>query len=200
MRNLLINGPQAEPLTIEEVYEHTRTDEDDVNVLIPLISRARARFENRTGRHLVQQTWQVALPKFMDVIELPFFPLRDVIAIRYIDNHGQLVTMPETDYRVIKHGLKSSVTTAYNTSWPSIGFKLPDAVQIECTFGHAAVSGNQIDTDNFIDKDKYDLAKQGLLVLIAHWYRNREDTAPVLLQSVPASFDAICQELSVDFI
>ena len=75
-----------------------------------------------------------------------------------------------------------------------------DAIKIDCVFGHATVTDNQINTGTIFDADKYEFAKQAILVLIADWFRNREDTAPVQLYAVPNAFNAICSELSVDFL
>lgn len=195
-----ILAPTVEPVTIEEVYNHTSTDADFADFLTPLIARARKRFEQRTGRLLVQQTWQFALPKFANVIELPYAPLQSITSVKYLDNQGQLVTIDPAEYRVVDHGIKATLTPKLGGSWPAPGYKVADAVQIECVLGHAPVANSAIDINNIIDPDKYNLAKQAILVLIADWFRNREDTAPVQLHSVPNAFKAICDELSVELL
>ena len=77
---------------------------------------------------------------------------------------------------------------------------MADAVQIECVIGHAPVQNGAIDINNVIDPDRYNLAKQAILVLIADWFRNREDSTPVQLYSVPNAFKALCDELAVDLL
>ena len=193
-------APTVEPVTLEDVYSHTQADSDHADYLTPLIARARKRFEEFTGRILVQQTWQFALPKFADVIEIPYAPLQSITSIKYIDNLGQLVTIDPADYRIIDHGIKATIAPRLGGSWPSPGYKVADAVQIECVLGHAPVANDAIDTENIIDKDKYELAKQAILILIADWFRNREDTAAVQLYSVPNAFKAISHELAVQVL
>ena len=193
-------APTVEPVTLEEVYNQTSSDEDHADYLTPLIARARKRFEQRTGRFLVQQTWQFALPKFCDTIEIPYAPLQSITSIKYIDNLGQLVTIDAADYRVIDHGIKATVTPKLGGSWPAPGFKVSDAVQIECVLGHAPVVDGALDTANIIDPDKYNMAKQAILILIADWFRNREDSAPVQLYAVPNAFKAISDELAVELL
>ena len=195
-----IIAPSIEPITIQEVYNHVSADADHADVLTPLITRARKRFEKRTGRLLVQQTWQFASPKFAREIELPNTPLQSINSIKYINNLGQLATLPASEYRVVDHGLKAHITPKLGGSWPAPGFKVADAVQIECVLGHAPIVDGKIDTNNIINPGEYELAKQAILVLIADWFRNREDTAPVQLHSVPNAFKAICDELSVDLL
>ena len=84
-------APIVEPVTLEEVYNQTSSDADHADYLTPLIARARKRFEQRTGRFLVEQTWQFALPKFCNTIEIPYAPLQSITSIKYIDNQGQLI-------------------------------------------------------------------------------------------------------------
>lgn len=196
----VINAPTVEPVTLQEVFDHANADHDHADVLKPMIARARKRFEKRTGRFLVQQTWQFALPKFPCEIELPYTPLQSINSIKYINNQGELVTLAASEYRVIHHGLKAKIAPKLGGSWPAPGFKVADAIQIECVMGHASVTDNKIDNDNIIDPDSYQLAKQAILVLVADWFRNREDTAPVQLHSVPNAFKAICEELTVELL
>jgi uncharacterized phiE125 gp8 family phage protein len=196
----IISAPTVESVSLDEVYNHTSTDSDHADYLTPLISRARKRFEQRTGRLLVQQTWQFALPKFGNAIELPYAPLQSIISIKYIDNQGQLVTVDPAEYRVVDHGIKATLTPKLGGCWPAPGYKVADAVQVECVLGHAPVVTNAIDIANIIDPDKYNLAKQAILILVADWFRNREDTAPVQLYAVPNAFKAICDELAVELL
>ena len=202
MLRKIISAPLFEPVSINEVYDHTTTDVENKTYLELLIPRARKRFEQRTGRLLVQQTWQIALPKFANSIVLPYAPLQSINFIKYIDNLGQLITIPASDYRIVDHGLTATITPKLGGSWPSVGFKVSDAVQIECVFGHAPLNGTNtaIDTDNIIDVYQYEIAKQAILILIADWFANREDSAPVQLYDVPNAFKAICSELAVELL
>ena len=202
MLRKIISAPTIEPVTISDVYEHTNTDSDHQVYIEPLIARARKRFEQNTGRLLVQQTWQIALPKFANAIVIPIAPLQSISFIKYINNHGQLITIDPEDYRVTDFGLTSIITPKLGGSWPAPGYKVADAVQIEGVFGHAPLNIDEtaIDTANIIDPDKYELAKQAILILIADWFINREDSAPVKLYDVPNAFKAICTELAVELL
>ncbi|MBE0379181.1 head-tail connector protein [Pseudoalteromonas prydzensis] len=202
MLRKLIQAPSIEPFTVEELAAHTHADDDHYDYLQSLVPRARKRFEQRSGRLLVEQTWQFAMPKFCKEIHLPYAPLRSITSIKYISNLGQLVTIDPSEYRVIEHGLTAIITPKLGGHWPAVGFKVADAVQIECVFGHASDidDGTSIDESNIIDQGKYDLAKQAILVLIGDWFRNREDTAPVKLYDMPNAFKAIADELAVELI
>lgn len=196
----LISDSEIEPVTIEEVYDHVSSDEDHSVYLTALIKRARKRFEDYTGRILVAQTWQFAFPKFSNDLVIPKSPLQSVSSLKYIDNQAQLVAVENSDYRVIEHGLTALLQPSLGGCWPYPGYKVADAVQVECVLGHAPVVNSAIDTQNIVDPAKYELAKQALLILIADWFRNREDTAPVQLHSLPNAFKALCDELSVSLL
>lgn len=63
----LIAAPAAEPLTKEEVKSWLRIDSDDTTQdyeIAGLIQAAREYAENRCGRALVTQTWQLTLDRF----------------------------------------------------------------------------------------------------------------------------------------
>lgn len=202
MYRQLITAPTIEPVTLEEVYEHTHADSDHEAYLSTLIPMARTRFEQHTGRLLVEQTWQIALPKFSSCIKLPFAPLQSVQAISFINTQVLWEDLQDSDYRIIPQGLTASLMPAIGSQWPQTGIQIPDGVQIQCKFGHAplTVDGSAIDTDNITDLGSYQLAKQAILILIADWFRNREDTAPVQLYHLPNAFGAICSELAVSVL
>lgn len=200
MLRKIISSPTVEPVSLDEMYHHASADDDHEIYIAGLIPRARKRFEKRTGRLLVKQTWEFALPKFPHCIELPYAPLRSVNHIKYINKLGQLVTLDPSEYRITEHGLTARISPKIGGSWPALGFKLVDSVQIECEFGHVIPKedGKTIDLDNQIDADNYNLSKQAIMVLLADWFRNREDTAPVHLYDVPNAFKALCTELAVE--
>ncbi|WP_105215704.1 head-tail connector protein [Pseudoalteromonas sp. T1lg22] len=201
MLRKLIQAPSVEPITVAELAAHTHADDDHHEYLQSLVPRARKRFEQRTGRLLVEQTWQFAMAKFGQEIVLPYAPLRSINSIKYINNQGQLVTLDPSEYRIVDHGLTAVITPKLGGSWPAVGFKVADAVQVECVLGHAALDGSeQIDPNSMIDPDRFNLAKQAILVLAADWFRNREDTAPVQLYDMPNAFTSIANELAVELL
>lgn len=200
MLRKVLSSPVLEPLTLNDIYEHTHSDVDHEIYLAGLLPRARARFEEKTGRKLVHQTWQFMLPLFPTIIKLPFAPLREVVSIQYLNVMGEYETLPASEYRVIDYDINACIVPKINGCWPAIGFKTPDAIKIVCSFGHASVANNKINSTDIIDEGSYELAKQALLILIADWFRNREDTAPVQLYETPNAFKAVCSELSVDIL
>jgi hypothetical protein len=128
--------------------------------------------------------------------------LQSIESFSVVSNQGTWEALTTDEYRTINHGLTARLDPALGTNWPSPGYKTPDAIIIEAKLGHAPLNSDSdaIDTDNITDLYKYDLAKQAILILIADWFRNREDTAPVQLYNVPNAFRAICNELSVELL
>jgi len=200
MLRKIISSPRVEPVSLNEIYEHTHSGVEHEVYLAGLITRARARFEQRTGRLLVQQTWQTSLPMFTNIIELPFAPLQSVTSIQYLNTQGRYQTLESNEYRVVEHGITATITPKLGGCWPTVGYKTMDAIRIEAVYGHAPIVNNQVDVANIIDRDKYELAKQAIFILVSDWFRNREDTAPIQLYEIPNAFKAICTELSVDVL
>jgi uncharacterized phiE125 gp8 family phage protein len=194
-------APVTEPIDLGQVLDQTlAVAAGDDAYLEGLIVRARSRFEINSNRILVQQRWQVAQPTFEKTIRLPHAPVRSVQSVKYIDKHGVLMTIPSDDYRLVTMGLKSQVALKPYKKWPYIVCKQPDTVQIEYTVGHVLTDELGFLKDTFVDKSEFDLSLQAILILIAEWYKNREDSAPVQLYQVPNAYKALLSELKVDLL
>lgn len=201
VRCKVIQSPRFEPVSKSEAMHHVNGEEEDKAYLDTLIPRARKRFEDVTNRLLVEQTWIFSYDCFSSEIEIPYAPLQRVLSLKYIDGSGQLVELPSSEYRVINTGLKSVITPKLGGCFPSLPFYSLDAVQIECVIGHARVNQDGIALGLGIeDADRFELAKQAILILVADWFKNREDTAPVTLYEAPNAFKSIAHELSVSVL
>lgn len=189
----------VEPLSVDDVSLHLRSDDEDTDYIKSLIPRARARFEQWTSRILTNQRWQITTAQFGNGVSLPFSPLRKIISIEYIAHNGDYVALH--DYRLVQNGLTVTICPALGRSFPTPAYLTADAVKIVAEFGHAeANEEGEIDNAQVLDVDKYELSKQALLVLIGDWYRNREDTVAVQLHDTPNAFRAISNELSVQVL
>lgn len=200
-RRKLITNPSSEPIASSELAEHTAVDEnEDQAYLIRLIMRARRRFEHNTNRYLVAQTWQLAAARFVNVFSIAMGPLRSVTKIEYINTQGQVTLVDPSTYIVNDFGLQPTIEIAPNKSWPSDVIQQSNAVLITIEVGHAAVVNGNIASNNIIDSNMYELAKQAIMILAAHWYNNREDAAPVTITSMPHAYDALVAELAIEVL
>lgn len=101
-----------------------------------LITAARTAAEHRTGRALINQTWERVLAGFpAREIELGMLPLQSITSVKYYDTDGVLQTMPSTDYTLDADTLPGWLFPAYNVSWPST-YDVPQAVIVRFVVGY----------------------------------------------------------------
>jgi hypothetical protein len=194
-------APTAEPLTLAEAKLHARQDFDDDDTLFTaLIVAARNWAETYTGRQLVTATWRLSTDQFpyfegsggrglaftaglpgyspfaayasYGAIRLPRPPLQSVTSIVYDDTTGTPQTLDPTLYRVDADSEPARITPAYGEIWPTARAQT-NAVRVTYTAGH----GNAAAVPQAI--------KQALLLMIGHWYVNREAVAAEGVQAVP---------------
>ena len=153
-------APAVEPVTLTEAKLHLRLStsawdaveydtEDDL--LNSLIETARGYVENYTHRAIITQTWIAYLETFPNAVRLPFPPFQSITSIT-------VEGVAFTDFTASTEGIIEP-----DDLWPTLSSD-PGANPIEITF----ISG-------------YGLAvsvpapiKHAILLLIAHWYSNRE--------------------------
>lgn len=141
MKWSITTGPASEPVTIDEAKTHLRVDSDDENTLIQsLISAARAKVEQETGRSLLTQTVFVAWDEFpaSGCLDLPLYPAASVSSVRYIDTDGALQTWPSDNYTVDTVGMTPRIVIAPDGDSPEAG-DYPNAIQVEYIAGSSVV-------------------------------------------------------------
>jgi uncharacterized phiE125 gp8 family phage protein len=157
--------PAEEPVSLVEAKTHLRVDHVDEDALIgSLIVAARQHVEERSGRALTTQTWVYradAFPWAADAIRLPRPPLRSVTSIEYVGGDGATVTWGAANYRVDHASEPARISPAHGASWPT-----PQEVTNAVTITYTAGYGTAVDVPEAI--------RQAMLLLIGHWYANRE--------------------------
>ncbi|QPC43493.1 phage head-tail connector protein [Kaustia mangrovi] len=177
-------APAELPVSLEEAKAHLRVDHADDDTLITgLIQTATDYVDGWSGilgKCLVSQTWRLDLCGFPPwVIYLPLAPVSEIVDVTYCDEDGNQQTLSPTVYR-------GPVIDAYgpylyrveSESWPSTDTR-PDAVSVTFTAGYGAPS------------DVPQSIRHALLLLVGHWYENREATSPDVPGTVPFAVDAL---------
>lgn len=170
MKHAVTIAPTAEPIYLEEAKIHLRTitgdtSEDSV-IITPLIQAAREYCENITGRALALQTVK-AYPNDWELWRLPRPPLIAVTSIKYYGEDDTEYTLDAADYQVdTVDGLVSILEK------PNITLRGLNPIVIEYTCGYT--TGNALPM----------AIRQALLLLIGHWYTNREAVTPGATTSV----------------
>lgn len=164
----LITAPSVEPLTLAETKLHLRVDVDDDNTLITsLISSARRQAELFLHRALISQTWELVTDTFpySDEIRLPLPPLVSVTSVKYTTLAGVENTFAAANYRVFVGQEPGFIKLKYNCAWPGDVLLEAQAVAWRYVCGYGAAGAN-VPVN----------IRQGMLMLIGHWYENREAT------------------------
>lgn len=169
----VVTEPTTEPLTIDEAKAHLRVAHtyDDLAIKA-LITAARKYCETVTKRALVTQTLRLTRDTFPVACEewtfrLPRPPLASVTNIQYTDADGNTDTVDSASYVVDATSIPGRVALADGYDWPTDAIEQIAAVRVNYVAGYGAASAVP------------QTIKQAMLLLIGHWYVNREAVASV---------------------
>lgn len=155
-----------EPITLAQAKLHLRVDHDDEDDYIEaLIVTAREYAEAFQRRKLMQGTLTQDLNEFPEgggPIRLLYPPLISVTSITYLDEDGVQQTLPSANYRVVNDDIGATIEPEFDYSWP-ITRDVSNAVRVTYVAGYGASAASVPGT-----------TKTAMLLLIAHWYENRE--------------------------
>ena len=205
-----ITPPAAEPVTLAQAKAHLRVDwTDDDSYITTLIAAARRYCEvsakrtfvntvyamiddgfpfsvNPINRQIRQfygqfQTAQGAvfpgvLALNAGVIQFPRAPLVSVQSVQYLDANGTLQTMPSSSY-IVATGSPGRMQPTFGTIWP-VTLPVISAVTIEFTAGYGPDATTVIESD-----------QQAVLMMVGHYYENREAVAQGTLLPVPMAVE-----------
>lgn len=157
MKYAVTTAPSAEPIHLAEAKLHLRTvtgdTSEDSMLISPLITAAREYCEQVTGRALAAQTIQ-AYPETWGLWRLPRPPIVSVTSIKYYDVDDAVSTLAAADYQV------DTVDGLVNIlEWPGADLRVLNPIVVEYVAGYATLPM---------------AIRQAMLLLIAHWYQNRE--------------------------
>ena len=181
----VITKPTVEPVSLEQAKAHLRVDTTDQDDLIEaLITAARQRIEDETGRALITQTLEIAMDYFVEppdlrfvtlpyitpakAIALPRPPLQSLKRISYYDGDGNEVMLHDevgsptviSDLVVDTYSEPGRLVPASGGSWPSTQDRA-NAVVIRYVAGY----GNDGEA---VPKP----ITQAILLLIGHMHEN----------------------------
>jgi uncharacterized phiE125 gp8 family phage protein len=206
----LVTPPVVEPVTLALAKNQCRVDfSDDDDLILLYISAAREYAEKYTKRAFYQQTWQRTLdnfpiwcsengtvnpanranwPFYADVwdkltIDLPKADCIAVQSITYVDLTGTQQTLPTTQYHTDITSRPARIVPAQGMSWPEALTYQPGSVTITWEAGSF---GDGVATD------RCPMAiKQAILLMVGHWYRNREAVSDYIMSQVPMGVNAL---------
>lgn len=162
----IITAPTTYPVTLDEAKAHCRIDLDDEDDLIQsLIMVATEWAEKFQNRAYITQTLEASFDDFpSDVFCLPRPPLQTITSIKYIDSSSVEHTVDTGIYYADTNSDPGRVSLKYSQIWPTDTLQPINAVRVRYTAGYGAASA--------VPKS----VKQAILLLVGHWYNNREAT------------------------
>lgn len=181
-RPVLIKAPAEAPVSVSEAKAHCRVDvTDENNLLQALIAAAVTHLDGWSGilgRCLVRQTWRQDFDGFAWCLRLPLAPAIEVTSVTYKDTAGAEQTVAAPSYQLLADERGPFVRFASTFSAPSLQTDRP-AVSVT----YAAGYGGPDDVPQAI--------KHAMLLLIGHWYENREAVVAGSMSAAPMAVDAL---------
>jgi uncharacterized phiE125 gp8 family phage protein len=175
LETIVVVGPAAEPVTLEQLKRHARLpldlDEEDGEV-VAYGKAARRLVEKRTALRFVDQTLATtfeAFPCGSDPLRLPWAPVRSLVAVTYRDEAGAEATLDPAAYRLKGETPGEVRLVDVDARWPD-----GSEVRVEYVAGHG-------DGPDDVPED----ARLAVCVLAAHWYQTRLPVATASAASVP---------------
>lgn len=129
------------------------------------------------GRAVVTAGWELTIKGFPSgKIELPRPPLASVEGVFYSPADGSS-EVELSGYRVVGAGSKdgASLYPVFGQAWPD-ATREDGSVRIEFTAGY---------------EDTPSSVKHAALLLIGHWYENREAASEIKIETLPLAVDAL---------
>ena len=173
----LITQPATEPLALLEVKAHLRIDHDhEDTLLLETLKAARHYTEFASGQKLITQAWrqyEICFPQDRS-IHARVGPVQSIAAITAFDGDGTPHTVASQDAVVVR-GASVGLIEFSSSFDPELAL---NGLEIDLVVGIADFGVDIPDT-----------LKRAILMLVAHWYENRENSTMDKLESTPFGFD-----------
>lgn len=161
---------------------------DDDALLTRLISAATMLVEGPTGCGiaLLTQTWRASHNGFpCGPIRIGLSPVQAITSITYTDAAGDTQTLSPSLYRFDADEKIAAIYPAPNSAWPTTAIQ-PGSMKVTFTAGFG-------DDPEDVPADLI----HAVLMLVGHFYENREATSPGALREVPMGVGAILDRYRV---
>lgn len=174
-----VTAPSASPISLAEAKAQMRVEGNDEDTIIQRLIDAAVAFvdvQGALGFAMITQTWGQWVGPNPGTVMLSLGPVQSVSAIKYYDINGTLQTATLADFNVFGTPNRITVSPKTGYAWPVTQTR-DDAIKIEYVIGYGATSASVPQT-----------VRHALMMLVAHWYENRETSAEKSMTEVPYGF------------
>ena len=165
-----VTGPTAEPLTLSEAKKQLEIASNDTShdvQIAALIQAAREQWEHDTDSVTCFQTLRLRLPVWNDGFKLPRSPIHSITSIQYYDGSNTLQTLSASVYQLHV----DEIRLAYLQTIPATSYRWDAwAINYKCGYSQDGASVPAV-------------AKQAMLLLIGHYFENRDMLMSDAIQS-----------------
>ncbi len=165
MSIVMTSGPALEPVTLAEAKAHLRLDHTLEDSLIQsLIITSRLHIEAALGLALITQTWSYFAdrwPKAQRLV-MPVRPVQAIASVRLWKTDGTSTTLPSSAFFL--DGVGNPARLVWQGAGPVADpGRTVNGIEVAFTAGFGAAPSDVPAT-----------IRHALLLLVAHWYENRE--------------------------
>lgn len=198
-----VDGPMIPIETLRAQCEIVATDIDtdmveshpDDTLILGYLDAAIEHAEDFTGLAIALRTYEIALDGFpwgspwcSGAIEIPRAPLISVESFLAAAAGSEGELDEGDDYTVDDYRVPARILPV--TSWPTMA-RSSNALKIRFMAGYSTPTYS--DSDYAGAPPLPATIKQAILLLLGHFYANREDTVDKALASIPSGFNALLQ-------
>jgi uncharacterized phiE125 gp8 family phage protein len=174
-----VTAPATAPISLAEAKAQMRVEGGDEDSIIQRLIDAAVAFvdvQGVLGFAMITQTWAEWLGPNQSTVYLSLGPVQSVSSIKYYDTDGNLQTATLADFNIFGTPNRISISPKTSKAWP-ITQTRDDAIKIEYVIGYGSTSASVPQT-----------VRHALLMLVAHWYENREASSEKQMMNLPYGF------------
>lgn len=184
----VVTAAASDPVTTDEAKTHLAVDDSYYDTFIgSLVSAATGHVEGLTNRQIMSATYDLKVDRFPGGRNRLFIPkgqLSSVTSVTYTDTSGDSQTFAASDYSVITDQEPGFIEPVFDKVWP-VARTQAESVTVRFVAGYASAS------------DVPDGLKQAILLVVGHWFANREGVTYGSTSEVPMAVHALADQFRI---
>jgi len=165
MASVLLSGPAVEPVTLAEAKAHLRVDTNAEDTLIQsLIMASRLHIEAALDLALITQSWRYRLDRWPPsrTLTLPLHPVQSLMEVTVHEDESTNQTLDSASFTLDGISKVPRLVWRGSGAMPTPGLAV-NGIEVDFIAGYGDAAS-----------DVPQPICQALLLLVAHWYENRE--------------------------